>query len=349
MGKKRKPQPDVAAPRPRRNDTILDGQTLTSVGFERAWGNLCIAYAREYLGLDHVAELTEPQIPDDYLLGRAGTPNHRFLGRSARYLWALKFGSADQLAEARAALRVFMEAEHTTEGLGWAEWGPSTSHDHTWRIPMAAVRCGALKYDDDLFVNLTGKRYRREMFLRSLMTRRGHWFSPGSRPASSTHDGRTVWGCIIADEPIPNRLPEIPSRVGWPPGPGERRMFVDTGKPIAGRPSDPDGPFWDLPYNAGVGLTAELVRRGDDLGGAADGEVEEPVLLQPLYLYSLGSDWVFVVPHIVKGSKPMWWTAYVDGELIDSPPGAGKVLEHDCPYPWPDLGVKPIIVPGVNP
>jgi hypothetical protein len=320
--------------------TILDGQTLTSVGYERAWGNLCIAYAREYLGLDHVAPLTEPHITDDYMHGRAGTPNHRFLGRSARYLWALRTGSHSQLAEARESLCAFMEAEHDREGLGWAET-LTTSHDHTWRIPMAAVRCGALKYNDTLFLDLTGKRYRCEMYLRNLMTRRGHWFSPGSRPAGSTHDGRTVWGSIIAGEPAPNRLPPLT---------GSRRMFVDTGKPIAGRPNDTDGPFWSLPYNAGVWLTRELIRRGDDLGGAASGRTEEPKLLSPLHLYTRGDDWVFAFPHLRKASHPLWWTASISGELIDAPAGAGKVADADCPFDWPEIpGAKLTVIPGVKP
>jgi hypothetical protein len=305
-------------------------QTFVSKGFEAPFGNAVVGLVRELAGCPSAWKLRPP--PEMRGHGSVGgTPNHRLLWRTWYYGWAMRAGDRAAQAEARRLLSEFFESQFESEGQYWGET-LTTSHYQIWLLGVTGARYIARHYRDQVLLDLTGKWFRRELWLYDLLARDGHVFSPGSRSSVSTVELRTVAYSLLRGKPAPNRL-------------------SDPNRPIPGRPNDPAGHFWKDVYNVGAWMLRELIRGGDDVGGAAgpDHTTEVPLLRDPLYVYTRGEDYLFVFPRLTRASDALFWTARVGGARMDAPYRKGEIKDLVNPYRTPELpGAQLVIVPGVS-
>jgi hypothetical protein len=140
-----------------------------------------------------------------------GTPNHRALAVACGYGWALKFGEEAQKKKARDRVRElfqFQDEGHYT----WAETNEclTASHYNWWGVAFAALRWFAHDPKDEEVLRLTGKWWRQEMALLSLM----------SAPSGK------LQGCIVAPGGRTVYTPDFPASGGSVPRDVVYRMIM---------------------------------------------------------------------------------------------------------------------------
>lgn len=274
-----------------------------------------------------------PRSTDKYG-ARSGTPNHRLLWRVWYYGWAMRVGSGAEKADARQRLIDFITGDFTSEGQQWGET-LNTSHYQLWLLGMAGARYIARHYEDCEIVELTGKWFRRELYIYRLLQHEGHVYSPGSRSKEPTVELRDVVYAMLMGQPA-------------------ARSLKRPNRPLTAGPNDPNSSWWSDVYNVGAWILRVLIRDGDTIGGTAGSEhlTEESVLRAPLHVYTKGEDFLSLFPKLVKGnSDALFWVARIKGKLMTSPYHNGEInrdLENPYPVPGDWTDAKLVVVPGVK-
>ena len=319
------PQPDCSG-----------GQKFESRGLEAPFGNAVVGLVRQAMGCPATWVFKQP--PNiRKLAGVGGTPNHRLLWRTWYYGWAERAGDEGQKKESRELLTDFLKRQWGKTQTGSPEgqlWGETltTSHYQLWLMGVAGARYLAWHHGFEELMELTGKHFRRELYGWNLLERDGHVWSPGSRSSINHVDVRTVARAMLMGV-------EAPSRVG-------------STRPIPGRPNEPQGPFWNSPYNVGTWIMRVLLSGGDDLGGTAGTghQVEETLLRNSLFCSTKpNGDCRFLFPYFTKASAALWWTARLGGRWVNSPYHPGEINNRANPYPAPDMaGANLAVIPGAQ-
>lgn len=334
------------------------GQGYTSRGAERQFAEACVGLVRQAMGcpsgwtfhhpLGRDNPRTSMYAPDS---SRA-SPNQRLLWLTWLYGAALRDGTVEQVSLARDLLAEHYDLQATTEGHMMSEV-LTTSHYPQW---LTAVMCGrflAWHYDEPVILDRTGKWVRGEFGLGNLLLVDGHPTSPGARPSGRTRGLRTVFNATLRGRRAPGTekrrewLFTAPQRAGTP------------NRPIVGNPNNATGVFWRDVVHAGAWCARELLRAGDDFGGAAGPNhlTEIPVLRNRLEVYTKANgDYLFLFPEAGPKVGPhfMFWSARVNGEQIDSSIRRGAIKQKiRNPFPPPagfigEPGVRLVVVPGVN-
>jgi len=346
-----KRSPRLTPPPPNKGDG--DDGLFHSVGFESPAMNAIIGLTRIGLDLptqwklvergrpDHAEKLAPPLNPAalvNYGTGAVGeTPNHKIQWCAWFWLWAMEHGTPQQRCDAERYVVDFFNAmfgeinSFTPEsgaggGLYMSE-AQTTSHYAHWWNAIGGVRLGAFRYKNAAILDCTGRFFRMDARLYDLQRRGDHIYTPNARPddlTPSNVEQRDVISALIDGRPMPRKL--------------------KNGRPI------PAG-WFDSIYNFGAWSVQWLLDKKDDLGGAAKGKREEPILRDPLYIYTRGDDFVSRFPHATKfGPHLLWEVDWIDGQLTESAVTRGDVVNKDCPFELPvDVaGWDAEIVPGVN-
>jgi hypothetical protein len=296
------------------------GQDASSVGAEAPFGEAVVGLCRRVLGCPSVWSFAPPPMGYQY----KGTPNHKLLWRVWWYGYAQAAGSAQEVSEARTFLIQHFEAQLSA---GHQALGPkgnevlNVSHYQIWSNGMTCARLLAVHYADSELEQVTGRWWRHERALYDLLEREGSIDAPGAR---------------------------------YKPGQAGPSDLRDTlfamlrGSPILGNAKNPNGAWWSNYYNVAAWTLRELLRLGDDLGGAAGaGPFELPRLSDPLHVRTRGNDFVYEFPRLLGALEPLFWVARIDGVKQYAPYTTGTPVDN--PYPAPELpGATVTIVPGVQ-
>jgi hypothetical protein len=251
-----------------------------------------------------------------------GTPNHKLLWRVWWYGHSQLAGSAQDVADARAFLLTFFDAQlsagHQALNLN-ANEVLNVSHYQIWANGMTCARLLAVHHADAELLHATGRWWRSERALYDLLERDGSIDAPGAR--------------FKEGQAGPNDLRDT-------------LLAMLRGTPILGNAKNPSAGWWDHYYNVAGWTLRELLRLGDDLGGATGaGPFELPLLTDPLHVRTLGADYVFEFPKLRGALQPLFWVARIGGVTSYAPYLSGTPVDN--PNPAPALpGATVTIVPG---
>lgn len=296
------------------------GQTAGSSGLEAPFGEAVVGLCRMALGCPAQWKLARP--PESY--HHSGTPNHKLLWRVWYYGWARLAGTPAELDDARSFLISFYTTQeqfgHQAISAG-ANEVLNTSHYQIWTNGKTCARLLAVRYADRDLLDATGEWWRHETALYDALQRGGSIDAPGARFKEGQAGPSQLRDVIYA------------MIMGWP---------------LSGSPGNQNAAWWDQYYNVSAWTLRELLRMGDDLGGAKKaGPADLPKLSDPLHLYTNGADYVFVFPKLTGALEPLFWVARLNGQTTYAPYVAGT--PGDNPDPPPDLpGAQEQIIPGVQ-
>lgn len=293
-------------------------EVFSAQGAEQAFGDAVRGLCRLAVGETTDWVLAPP--PDSYR--NKGTPNHKLLWRVWYYGWSLRAGTSAQKQDARLFLKeLFATQVSTGHYTVSANEVLTASHYQLWAEGVAGARLLAFLSHDAEILAATRLWWRGEKALYDLLARDGSIDAPGAR----FEDGQA--------------------------GPSPLRDVIYaqlTGRPLPGRAGVPSAPWWDDKYNAGAWMIRKLGQLGDDIGGARGaGPADLPRLHDPLYVYSRGSDFVFVFPKLRDALEPIFWVARQGGVKTYSPYVAGSPTTSTVPAPVLS-GASLTIVPGVG-
>lgn len=291
---------------------------LSAQGAEQPFGDAVRGLCRMAVGASTDWVLAPP--PSSYR--NKGTPNQKLLWRVWYYGWSKHAGTSAQKQDARLFLKEIFDTQVSTGHYSVsANEVLTVSHYQLWAEGVAGARLLALVNHDADILAATRLWWRGEKALYDLLAREGSIDAPGAR----FEEGQA--------------------------GPSQLRDVIYaqlTGRPLPGRAGTPTAPWWDDKYNAGAWMIRELQKMGDDIGGARGaGPADLPRLRDPLYVYSRGSDFVFMFPKMRDALEPIFWVARQGGVKSYSPYVLGSPTTSATPAPILS-GASLTIVPGVD-
>jgi hypothetical protein len=294
------------------------GQIAGSRGAEAPFGEAVVGLCRMALGCPSSWEMREP-VRGSYGDVR-GTPNHRLLWRVWYYGWARRAGTAAQIEDARAALLDFFARMQANGHYAWGPGGSevlTTSHYQIWANGMSCARLLAVVHEDAPLLDVTGRFWRSEIALWNVLARGGSIDAPGAR----FHAGG------------PSQLRDV-------------LYAMIQGRTLPRPANNASAPWWSDYYNVAAWTLREVLRMGDDLGGARRASAADlPLLPDPLHVRTRGDDHVFVFPRL-RALDPLYWVAFIGGEKSYAPHVDG--MGGDNPHPPPALpGATELVLPGV--
>jgi hypothetical protein len=293
-----------------------------SGGYEAIFGKEVVATCRRALGCSTNLAVATPNTADE----RVGTPNQRLLWRVWYYGWAYEKGTVAQRSAARAQLLAFLQTQDRYGHEAIAATGYDAneiltgSHYEIWSNGMTCARLISHLHQDGPVLDATAKWWRGEAALYRLLARGGSIDAPGARyfpgQTGGSNQLRDVVHAMIVGAPLP--------------------------KPA----NQADGAWWSQYYNVAAWTLRELFRTGDDLGGAARvTNADLPVLRDPLYVNTRGSDWVFEFPKMRGALDPLFWVASIHGVKSYAPVVGGNPESSSVPAPLLP-GAALVVVPG---
>lgn len=308
----REPSADVAAPpvdgggRWTRVDCSGGGQLSESVGAENPFGEAVVGLSRAAMGCPSTWTLHAP--PAGYRM--MGTPNQKLLWRVWYYGWAQRAGTASEIEDARSFLLAHFETQLRDghQSLGGANELLTTSHYQIWANGMTCARVLAVHYADARLLAATQRWWRGEIALMGVLQRGASIDAPGTR-----------------------------FMVGGAGGASDLRDTVYAqvmGLALPGRAAMPRAAWWDQYYNVAAWTLRNLLRAGDDLGGARGaGDADLPLLSDDLSVRTRGSDFVFAFDRLRGGADAIFWVARIGGAVTRGPVIAGAPGESPGPSP----------------
>ena len=294
------------------------GQQAGSSGAEAPFGEAVVGLCRQALGCASTWTLAPPPMGYQF----QGTPNHKLLWRVWWYGWARAAGTPTDVSDARAFLVQFFDSQlaagHQALNTNANEL-LNTSHYQIWSNGMTCARLLAVHYADAELSAATGQWWRNERALYDLLERGGSIDAPGAR----FKDGQA--------------------------GPNDLRDTIFAmlrGTQPLGKAKDPNAVWWEHYYNVAAWTLREILRLGDDVGGATgSGPFDLPLLSDPLHVRTNGSDYVFEFPKLRGALQPLFWVARIGGQTQYAPYVNGTPVDN--PFPPPALpGASVTIVPG---
>lgn len=272
-----------------------------SPGTQTVGGEAIVNLVRMALNCPTPWVLTKPD--SRWLFG--GSPNQRLVSRVYYYAWAMKAGTATEKAEAKHLLLEFFSVgeQQGHYFFGGNEVFP-TSHYEVWYTGTTGARFFAWFYHDPELLAATAKWWKEEMALDKLLVRDGTIDTPGTRFGGP-------------GQPTTNQLRDVLylmiSKLDLPSNPG------GGGKPPGG-PGVPNSPWWNDFYNSGPWIMRNLLRLGDDVGGAASAtSADLPILHNPFCVYTKGSDYVRWFPVMTDAIQIVSWVARINGVRSHGP------------------------------
>jgi hypothetical protein len=295
------------------------GQVSTSVGLENPWGTATVGVCRRTLGCPSTWTLAKPDLTQE----NNGTPNQKLLYRVWYYGWSYLAGTASDQQAARDLLLAFFQLQDTFGHQAIAATGYdanevlTSSHYEIWSNGMTCARLLAVLHQDAPVLQATGKWWRGEGALYNLLQRGGSIDTPGARDAAG--------------------------------GPLQLRDTVYAmiqGAPLPPPANKPTSAWWDDFYNVAAWTLREVLRVGDDLGGAKGAtNADLPPLRDPLQVYTKGQDFVFEFPSMRGALMPLFWVASIGGTKSYAPIQGGNPTMPSVPAPTL-AGATLVTVPG---
>ena len=298
------------------------GEIGTSKGLEAPWGTAAVGVCRRALGCPSKWTFAAPDLAQE----NTGTPNQKLLWRDWYYGWAMEAGTVDDQAHARKDLIDFLSLQKTfghqaikADGYD-ANEVLTASHYEIWSSGMTCARLLAVVFADPPVLDATGEWWRGEAGLYALLGRDGSIDAPGAR-----------------------------FFVGMPGGPNQLRdvnWALLRGAALPKPASDPTSTWWDDFYNVSAWTMREILRKGDDLGGARTATAADvPALRDPLYVHTSGDDYVFEFPSMRGALQPLFWVAHIGGTTTYGPVDPGTPSTSSTPAPTL-AGATTVVVPG---
>jgi hypothetical protein len=286
-----------------------------SGGLEGPLGTAVVNLCRQAVGCD----TTWTPVAPGPLSG--GTPNQKLLWHVWDYGYARLSNDASAIATARTNLVGFFQGQET-----YGQYAPSananevltTSHYEIWSNGTTCARLLAVVYEDADVLSATGAWWHGERALYDLLQRGGSIDAPGAR---IDHGG-------------PSQLRDV-------------IYAMLRGAALTGNPSSPTSAWWSDYYNVGAWQLREILRLGDDLGGATSpvDKSQVPKLRDPLYVRTKGDDWVFEFTQMRGALDPLFWVAHIGGTTTYGMPQNGTPVTS--PMAAPALvGADEFVVPG---